>query len=179
MDSIKRLALGTEREAKCAEIAIRFLKETRTLACWKEYTKDGRFRSLIENGVTKWWKVPGCCSQIFGAHNFGMCLKDHKNNFITVNFTVCFILFIFMTYDDDVIREYNLIDSSDHNKLKKLKPHIDLYFLNKEKIKYCSSMVEYSVFIEGFNSLIDKGYIDKWQLYYKRKKFNNENRYRT
>ena len=171
MDSIKRLALGTEREAKCAEIAIRFLKETRTLPLWYEYTKDSRFINLIENGVTKWWKTPGNCSHIFGAHNFGMFLKVHKNNFRTGNFTVCFILFMFMIYDDDVIREYNLIDSSDHSKLKKLKPHIDLYFLNKEKIKYNCNMRDYGGFIESFNSLIDMGYIDRWQSYYKRKKF--------
>ena len=171
MDSIKKLALGTEKEAKHAEIAIRFLKETRTLPLWYEYTKEERFRRYIEKGVVKWWKVPGCCSQIFGAHNFGMFLEDNKNNFKTSNFTVSFILFVFMCYDDDIINEYNLIDVSDRENLKKLKPHIDLYFLNKKKIKYRDNMRAYGGFVFGFNSLIDMGYIDRWQSYYIRKKF--------
>ena len=172
MDSTKRLALGTESEIKHAEVAMRFLKDTNTLIQWFEYTKDFRFkRFTTKDGVVEWWKVQPnqACTSVFGEHNFGDFLKDAKHNLRTGNFTVCFTVFIYMNYDDDVIDKYRLLEPRDIESMVYFRKAIDKYYLTKTQLKY--SDTSEGQFIDGFNSLVKIGCVDKWYSSYKRKKF--------
>ena len=172
MDLTKRLALGTENEAKYAEVAIRFLKETNTLFSWFEYTKDSGFKRYTNNkGVIEWWKIGpfSYCTSIFGNHNFGGFLRDKKHKFRTNNFTVCFCVFIYMNYDDSTIIKYKLLEPDDFKNLILFKEEIDLYYKTREKPKLRNCYSKNYQFASAFNSLIDSGCIDKWYITYKRK----------
>ena len=74
-----------------------------------------------------------------------------------------------MNYDDDVIDKYRLLEPRDIESMAYFRKAIDKYYLTKTQLKY--SDTSEGQFIDGFNSLVKIGCVDKWYSSYKRKKF--------